>query len=464
MGRAAFTHDGPGTSAAQWRARPELRDLALVDLAPYQRLVVVAAHPDDESLGAGGLLAEAAASLEVTLVLATAGERSHPRSPTHSTEDLARRRRAEAEAALAILAPAARLVFVGAPDGAVAAAEDALTAALVEQIGEAGSGTLLVAPWREDGHPDHEAAGRAAAAAARRTDADLWEYPVWWWHWSRPEDAPWPALRRLPLSPEARERRDRAVAAHHSQVRPLSDEPGDEVLLTSAMLAHFEGPEELFVAGPCDDTRLERLHREVADPWGVDSRWYEERKRELVLATLPRRTFDRILDLGCSTGALTAGLAGRLAPGGRLTALDASPTAVEAARRRLAEPIRDGLVEVRVASLPDDWPDERPGEWPGDRPESPGAADLVVISEVAYFLSPAGLRQLAANVERALRSDGVVVLCHWRHPVAGWPLDGPRAHALLCEQIARPPQGRYVDRDVEIVVLAPDDVWPEADR
>lgn len=461
MSRPNFTHDGPGTSAASWRARPERVGLERIDLAPYERVVVVAAHPDDESLGAGGLIAEAGErGLEVVVVLASAGERSHPHSPTHTPADLAVRRRAEADAALAALAPRAELVFLAAADGAVADAGDDLTAAIVERIGEAGPTTLLLAPWRHDGHPDHEAAGVAAAAAAWRTDAALLEYPVWWWHWSDPQDAPWAALRRLPLSGPARERRGRAIAAHRSQVRPLSDRPGDEVLLTAEMLAHFEGSDELFVAEPPVDTRLERLHRDADDPWGVDERWYEERKRELVLASLPARRFERILDIGCSTGALTARLVDRLAPGGGLVALDASPSAAQAAARRLAEPIAEGTVRLGVAEVPDAWPDD-PGSG------EPGGAlgfDLVVISEVAYFLSPQRLRRLAARLEASLRSDGVLVLCHWRHPVVGWPLDGPRAHRLLIEQSSRPVQAGYVDRDVELLVLAHDAVWLEPDR
>lgn len=451
MSEAAFTHDGPGTSAAAWQARSERGALDSVDLSAYARVVVVAAHPDDESLGAGGLIAEAAAlGHAVTLVLASAGEHSHPGSPTHSPERLAVRRRAEADAALDALAPDATLVFLGAVDGAVADAEERIAAALVEQIGEAGPGTLVVAPWRHDGHPDHEAAGRAAAAAAWRTDAHLLEYPVWWWHWSEPEDAPWTALRRLALSVEARERRDRAIAAHRSQVRPLSDRPGDEVLLTTGMLAHFAGGDELFVVEPRGDGRLDRLHQEGAEPWDVDRRWYEERKRELVLAALPHRRFDRIVDLGCSTGALTACLAERLSEAGELVALDASPAALATAGRRLGDLVATGRVRLAVADLPDGWPE--------------GGFDLAVLSEVGYFLSPGRLRRLAQRLEDSLRRDGVVVLCHWRHRVVGWPLDGPRAHRLLTDELTFPVQARYVDRDVEILVLAPDEVWPEPDR
>jgi LmbE family N-acetylglucosaminyl deacetylase/SAM-dependent methyltransferase len=443
-----FTHYSPGTPAAAWRGPDRPADLRGLSLDGFDRVVVVAAHPDDESLGAGGLLAEAAdRALEITLVLATAGERSHPGSPTHTADALAVRRRGEAEAALSILAPEARMVFVDVPDGAVADAEDRLAARIVDVVGEAGEGTLVVAPWRRDGHPDHEAAGRAAAAAARRTDARLAEYPIWWWHWSEPSSAPWLAMRRLPIGAAAQERHARAIAAHTSQVLPLSDAPGDEVLLNADMLAHFSGPDQLYVVEPLTDERLDILHLEDPDPWGVDRRWYEERKRDLVMAMLPRRELGAVLDVGCSTGALTARLAERAT---RVTALDASPAAVAAARARLARPIAEGSVRVDVAEVPREWP--------------AGRVEVAVLSEVGYFLSPRCLRDLAGRLQDSLDPSGTLVLCHWRHPIDGWPLDGPRVHELFESWWPHPVQGRYIDRDVEVLVLAPEPAWPEPTR
>ncbi|WP_168929444.1 bifunctional PIG-L family deacetylase/class I SAM-dependent methyltransferase [Nocardioides sp. GY 10113] len=441
----AFTHDAAGTPAEAW-SRPERDALSLLEIDRYRHLVVVAAHPDDESLGAGGLVATAAArGQRITLVLATAGEGSHPRSPTHTPGMLAAVRRAEADAALAQLAPGARLVFLGQQDGSVADGEDALVAALVDEIGLAGADTLVVAPWRGDGHPDHEAAGRAAAAAARRTDARLVEYPIWWWHWGTPEEAPWHLLRRLPLAPEARRRRDRAVAAHRSQVRPLSVAPGDEALLSERVLAHFRGGSEHFVVDSVTDDRLDRLHRAEPDPWGTDRRWYEERKRRLVLASLPRRRYARILDLGCSTGALTADLATRLTPDGHLLALDASQAAVDAARERLAS-ADEHRVGIRRGEIPRDLPD--------------GPFDLVALSEVGYFLSPRDLDGLRERVADLVDPEGTVLLCHWRHPIVGWPLDGPQVHRAFEDAFPLPVQARYRDRDVELLILSADESWP----
>ena len=192
----------------------------------------------------------------------------------------------------------------------------------------------------------------------------------------------------------------------------------------------------------CRDDALEDLHAERPDPWGVETRWYEQRKRDLVVAMLPRPQFDRVLELGSSTGALAEALAPR-AKG--LVAVDRSATAVAAAERRFEDVDH---VEVLRLDVPREWPD-------GDR------FDLVVLSEVGYFMSPAGLEHLVGRVADSLTADGVVVLCHWRHPIEGWPLDG--ADVLEGFRDPRLPDvaATYRDRDVEIAVLSGADGWPD---
>jgi SAM-dependent methyltransferase len=156
---------------------------------------------------------------------------------------------------------------------------------------------------------------------------------------------------------------------------------------------------------------------------------------------LPRERFRRGLEVGCSTGALAEDLAARC---DALVALDASASAVAAATARLG-PLAH--VDVRRAAVPDQWPE--------------GQADLVVVSEVGYFLSPTGLEGLARRIAASLAPDGVVVLCHWRHPVVGWPLDGPSAHASLGAAGLPPVVADYRDRDVEVLVLASPEALPD---
>ncbi|MEJ7831408.1 MAG: bifunctional PIG-L family deacetylase/class I SAM-dependent methyltransferase [Nocardioides sp.] len=442
-----FTHDSAGTPASEWSMALAQRDIERLSLddGRVDTVVVVAAHPDDESLGAGGLMVAAHdRGLAVRLLVATAGEGSHPASRTMPPARLADLRRRELDAATSVLAPGTDPVLLGIADGEVDQHEPVLTERLVSMLGDARR-TLVVAPWRHDGHPDHEAAGRAAAAAAARTGARLLEYPIWFWHWAEPGAAPWQRMRVLELDHEAVARKGRAISAHRSQTRSLSDLAGDEVLLGPRLLAHFGGESETYVEDGPDDPTLDLLHQEDADPWGVDTRWYEARKRALLLALLPRTSFRRGLEIGCSTGALSADLAGRC---DRLVAIDASPRAVALAHDRLAQLEHVSVGQVSV-----------PGAWPQDC--GAGQVDLVVVSEVGYFLSPAALDALLDRIRVCLADDGVVVVCHWRHEVAGWVLDGPRVHALFTASLIRPVVAEYRDRDVEMLVLTGPELLPD---
>ncbi|MFC6345199.1 PIG-L deacetylase family protein, partial [Nocardioides hankookensis] len=199
-----FRHDEAGTPQSVWAADPSWATVPPVELDPQlQRIVVVAAHPDDESLGTAGLLATASdLGISVELVLATAGEASHPQSPTLPPDRLARARLAESRAALAEVAAGSATTYLRVPDGQVEAFEEHLVDALVRIVGD-GRHTLMLSPWRHDGHPDHEACGRAAAVAARRSGAELLQYPVWFWHWGTSKHMPWSRVRRLALSPSA---------------------------------------------------------------------------------------------------------------------------------------------------------------------------------------------------------------------------------------------------------------------
>jgi SAM-dependent methyltransferase len=174
-------------------------------------------------------------------------------------------------------------------------------------------------------------------------------------------------------------------------------------------------------------------------------RWFEQRKRDLVLALLPRPTFESTIEVGCSTGALAEALAERSA---RVLAADSSRAAVAAARHRFHD---DDRVEVAELDLPRDWPDAR-------------IFDLVVISEVGYFMTPPGLDDLVARVAGSLAPTGVVVLCHWRHPIEGWVLDASDVHQRFQDSRLPPVAATYRDMDVEIVVLAANDSWPDPEQ
>ncbi|MEW2544228.1 PIG-L family deacetylase [Streptomyces sp. NPDC047002] len=237
---AARAIDADGTPESRWAAWDGLAALPAQPL-PEGPVVVVAAHPDDEVLGFGGTMAAlAAAGVPVRLVSVTDGERSHPRSTRSAARRLGLVRRAELAAALAELGlRGPGPLHLSVPDTGVDRHEDRVRDAVARLIDETGT-RLCVAPWTGDLHSDHEAAGRAAAAACAATGARLWCYPVWMWHWSFPADprVPWGSAARLPLSGAAAGRKRRAVARFASQIAPLGDGPGDEAILPPAELAH----------------------------------------------------------------------------------------------------------------------------------------------------------------------------------------------------------------------------------
>lgn len=446
----SFSHLDESMPETAWiNALADRSVLDLEELFPdgAGRLVLLAAHPDDETLGAGGLIAALAArGVAVEVVVATSGEASHPDSPTHTREDLAALRQAELHDAVAQLAPGAAVHVLDLPDGGLAAARTELDAALAAIVGPAAADTVLAAPWRSDGHTDHDTAGLAAAALARTLGLPLLEYPIWLWHWGTPADIP-ADLAVLPLGSAAAAAKVRAMAVHVSQVEPLSAAPGDEALLSQAVLAHFERSFESFVLTRPRPPRevFEDLYRRSADPWEFESSFYEHRKRALSLAMLPRPHFGSVFEPGCSIGVLTRELAARA---GAVTATDISGRALELARKRLA-----GAPHVTLAqgAVPQDWP--------------AGRFDLVVVSEIGYFLQHGDLHELAARTEASLTDDGVVLLCHWRHPNEGWELTGDQVHEVFRARDGLRVLAEHSEEDFRIDVLSrtPAAAEPQAD-
>ncbi|SIP95602.1 PIG-L deacetylase family protein [Pseudacidovorax sp. RU35E] len=249
---AAARHIGPGdgTTESQWARCHRLAAVPaahMSDLAPAgARVVVVAPHPDDEILAAGGLLALATQiGLPVALVAVTDGCASHPASRLWPPERLAAERPRETLAAFKSLGVQAQnLVRLGLPDGGLTAMETELARQLCDLL---RPGDTVATTWQLDGHPDHEATGRAAAHAARTAGARCIEAPVWAWHWARPGDArmPWHRARRLPLPAAIARRKQVAIDAFASQLAP-DPSTGAEPVLRATTVARAARPFETF--------------------------------------------------------------------------------------------------------------------------------------------------------------------------------------------------------------------------
>ncbi|CAN5636144.1 PIG-L family deacetylase [soil metagenome] len=213
---AAVPLESGGTTVTEWLAGDRFPTL---DFTGCQRLIVVAPHPDDETLGFGATSAQlAAAGVEVQVVSVSDGGAAFPDLSEFDRIELERTRRAEVAKATSILGIRPP-ILLGLPDGAVGQHEDTLVEKLVDIIDGAGEGTWCAATWRGDGHPDHEAVGRAAARATARTGATLLEYPVWMWHWATPGDpaVPWDRAFSVALDRSAIGRKQHAAHCFRSQ-------------------------------------------------------------------------------------------------------------------------------------------------------------------------------------------------------------------------------------------------------
>lgn len=216
-------------------------------------VVVLAPHPDDESLGCGGLIAAAQqAGRAVAVVFVSDGGASHRHSRRFPPAALRALRAAEARAALAALGlPEGAARFLCLPDAAVPdqGPDFELAVAAILAAAEATCASALLATWAHDPHCDHQAVhAMAAVAARRRPGLRHLAYPVW--GHTLPPGTPIaggaPRGARLDIAAQLPAKR-RAIAAHRSQTTPLIDDDPQGFTLDAAMLARFDRPFELFL-------------------------------------------------------------------------------------------------------------------------------------------------------------------------------------------------------------------------
>jgi LmbE family N-acetylglucosaminyl deacetylase len=226
---AAWPVADGGTPAGTWLGWR--RDFPELNLDECPGLVLVAPHPDDETLGFGATAAALRSrGVDVQVVSVTDGGGAHPGLSRRERAWLESDRRAELHRAAQILGLSAP-VSLGLPDGDLSANEPELTDFLAGLLEAMPKGTWCAATWRGDGHPDHEAVGRSSAVAAERTGATLLEYPVWMWHWARPDDdaVPWHRMSAIRVDRAAMGRKQRAIAVFRTQLTPY--EPGADPIV-----------------------------------------------------------------------------------------------------------------------------------------------------------------------------------------------------------------------------------------
>jgi LmbE family N-acetylglucosaminyl deacetylase len=226
------------------------------DLTAGRPFIVLSPHPDDESLGVGGLIALARGNgLDVAVVLLTDGSQSHPNSLAYPRDRLIATRRSELEDAARILGLASdRLFELGLPDaGAPVSGADFERAVqgICALISSMGANTIFVT-WEHDPHCDHEAAAHMAKEVrVRCPHARLWSYPVWGWHLPHSHilSAPSPVGVRLSVDDVLSQKRE-AIGAHSSQMTDLIRDDPDGFRFTPETLSPFLRPYEYYIEVP----------------------------------------------------------------------------------------------------------------------------------------------------------------------------------------------------------------------
>ena len=160
-----------------------------------------------------------------------------------------------------------------------------------------------------------------------------------------------------------------------------------------------------------------RLYAADDDPWGFETSPYERAKYDATIAALPPGPIGSAFEAGCSIGVLTERLATRC---DRLLAFDVSDAAIERARARLANAVH---VTIERRELPEEMP--------------AGPYDLIVASEVLYYLDPPAFDAMLDAIEKALVPSGSLVAVHWRHPTRRYPLRGDEVHERLAARFGR---------------------------
>lgn len=395
------------------------------NLENIQSCLVLAPHPDDESLGCAGLIATLVnQGTTVNLILTTDGSQSHPNSLNYPADKLALVRLEELKKAMDLLGlEKEALKCYQAKDGSMPAKGmpgfSELTTRLAEDLVRILPDLILV-PYELDPHCDHRATHQLLLAALEKAGIarpKIWEYPIWLYENAAQEDVPdlqhgetlvfdigkYGALKL------------KCIYAHRSQTTKLiNDDPTGFILLPEVIDNFTQGKEYFMERRKINPDKtlstnyFEALYQGSADPWDFENSAYEQEKYLATLAAIPEGNYPKALEIGCSIGILTEMLAKRCE---HLLAMDISETALNRARIRM---VPFAKVDFLLGGIPKDFP--------------AGNFDLIVMSEVGYYLSMEDLLISKAQIINALNPDGILILVHWTHFVAEYPLTGDEVH------------------------------------
>jgi LmbE family N-acetylglucosaminyl deacetylase len=245
-------------------SEPLTFDLRTIDTLAAP-VLVVAPHPDDETLGCGGTIALLRSRHHsVHILVMSDGTRSHPHSQRYPAPALRSLRQRETCHAMSILGVPERAIhFLNLSDSAVPAATSPSFLAAVHRCRTYFNSlppfkTILV-PWRYDPHGDHRASYQIIKAAASPS-VRLLEYPIWDWDEQQRGSLPQSialTFWRLDIR-SVGALKQQAISAYRSQTTDLIDDDPTGFRLTSEMLEHFKAPWEIFI----EETPIEEISAE----------------------------------------------------------------------------------------------------------------------------------------------------------------------------------------------------------
>lgn len=176
---------------------------------------------------------------------------------------------------------------------------------------------------------------------------------------------------------------------------------------------------------PYSETYFDALYTDNADPWHYQTRWYEQRKRNICLAVLPQAQYKNAIELGCGNGIFSELLTQRCQ---NLLSIDGNSNAVQLAKERLAAlpqgKVIQGIIPDILLSLENSFTST-------ESFLNQSGFDLIVISEILYYLSATDIDTVITWIKQNLAIDGTLLCCHWRYAIDGFVMTGETVHQRL---------------------------------
>lgn len=180
--------------------------------------------------------------------------------------------------------------------------------------------------------------------------------------------------------------------------------------------------------GRYSEAYFDALYEGNKDPWHYQTRWYEKRKRDICLSLLPQSQYGRGIELGCGNGVFSELLAHRCQS---LVSIDGNRQAVSLAKQRLAKVCHAQVIHGIIPDIFSALPNSLLQHGPSTHNRLQPTFDLIIISEILYYLSADDIDIVIAWVQKHLAAGGTLLCCHWRYAIDGFDMTGESVHERL---------------------------------